>query len=133
MKQKLLILVTLGLVALGCGGSGGGTPAGPSPFAGTWAGTFAIPSLGDSGTSNITIASDGTVAGTGHNTTENLDFNINGSITSPGTVSVTISGGATGAGSGTWAIAQNGNLGGSLNVTKSSGQGYTANYTFMKQ
>jgi hypothetical protein len=79
------ILLLLSFALVGCGG-GGATTVANSPFAGTYIGTFTV-SDGEAGTANLTAATNGTIAGTIHNTTLVADGSISGNIQNNGTVS----------------------------------------------
>jgi hypothetical protein len=57
----LLIAVIVGLA--GCGGNNGGF-RGPTPFTGSYSGTWSVPSGADIGTMTLTIADDATMVGT---------------------------------------------------------------------
>lgn len=61
MKHKLASIVAFAaLLAIGCGGGGVTTP---SPFAGTYNGTWSSTALNDSGTVSVTVLSDGDATG----------------------------------------------------------------------
>ena len=111
----------------GCGGGGGNdnnssTPTN-SPFVGNYIGTFNTTNP-QSGTLNVTVATNGMLTGSGHNNTVGQNETISGSITNVGAVNVnftypTFSASA----SGTVAVASNGHLAGTL--TQSGGSSVT--------
>lgn len=100
--KRPVILAALAVLLSGCGGGGGSST--PSPFAGTWFGAYVIPASAQSGVANVTVASNGTVSGTGRNTSLGADFTINGTISNAGVVKGTISGDLTGSLNGTLRI-----------------------------
>lgn len=113
--MKRILLLGILVAAAGCGGSGVSTP---SPFAGTWNGSW---TANDVGTGSITVATNGAVTGTLHDTTANADGTVTGSISNAGTISgvVHYSGVPNTTLTGTMAIAGNGHLTG--NLTQSDG------------
>ena len=119
---------SLGAFALaGCGGGGGNDNSSPtttnSPFAGTYVGTFRTTNP-QSGTLNVTVASNGTLTGSGHNDTIGQNETISGSVTNAGATSVTFTYPTFSASAnGTVAVASNGHLDGTL--TQSSGGSVT--------
>lgn len=134
MNRRRLICLAAPLAALfllsGCGGGGGGGGSSlPSPFAGTWVGTWDAPSLSDDGTASITVATNGKVTGTTHDNGTDEDGTLSGSINNSGV----FSGKAVYAGSpainlnGTLGINGSGHLTG--NVTQSQGS-FSAPLTF---
>ena len=130
MKRNIILGVILALsvtVITGCGGGGGSNDNSPaatnSPFAGSYLGTFSTTNP-QSGTLNVTVGSNGTLTGTGHNNTAGQDETISGSVTNAGTGSVTFTYPTFSASaSGTVAFASNGHLVGTL--TQSSGGSVT--------
>ena len=129
MKRTALLVALITICA--CGGGGNAIPT-PSPFAGTWAGTYATPSVAQNGTATITISIDGTVAGSGHNNTTGNNFTMAGAITNGGVVAGSLGGGLTGTLNGTLAIAGNGHLTGSIIQTVGA-QSATSNFDLTKQ
>lgn len=113
MKKRIALLFLV-CFAFGCGGGGGSST--PSPFQGTWIGTWDSPSAGANGTANITIALNGQVTGTVHDNVANADGTVTGSISNSGNVNAQVqyppnpSNQLTGA----LSIAQNGHLTGNL-------------------
>ena len=83
--KNFLILVCVGLALTGCGGGGGGSVV-PSPFAGTFSGTFTT-SSGQNGTANMTVSSSGNMVGTIHNNTVSADGTVSGHIDNAGNAS----------------------------------------------
>lgn len=73
--RKLLALSSLVLV-VACGGGGGGTVGAPTPFTGSWAGTWNSQSLGQSGNMSLVVANDGHVTGQSSNTTTGLSGGV---------------------------------------------------------
>jgi len=121
-----IVALSIPLIA-GCGGGGGTDNSSPaqtnSPFAGNYVGTFNTTNP-QSGTLNVTVGSNGTLTGTGHNNTTGQDETISGSVTNVGTGSVTFTYPTFSASaSGTVAFASNGHLDGTL--TQSSGGSVT--------
>ncbi|HLK17059.1 MAG TPA: hypothetical protein VKT78_19800 [Fimbriimonadaceae bacterium] len=98
------------LSSAGCGGSGGSST--PSPFAGTWVGTWNAPSIPDSGTTNVTIDTNGQITGSTHDNNSGTNGTFTGSITNAGALSATVSypGTANSSVTGTGSIASNGHL-----------------------
>lgn len=118
MRQKWFgtacIVMALWMLA-GCGG-GSSTP---SPFAGTWSGTFTSPANGNisaqNGTVQVTIATNGATTGIVDNLTTNANATVSGSIANTGTANFTYTyPGATYTASGTVAINGQGQLTGIL-------------------
>jgi hypothetical protein len=128
--MKLAIAFILMAVSLwGCGGGGGGGSSTPSPFAGTFDGTWTA--TGDSGTAHLTIANSGNVAGSTHSTALDEDGSVSGHISSNGNVSGTYSYPSTGNinVSGTLVLSNGGNtLSGSI-----TGSGVTTNFILARQ
>ncbi len=126
MRSGLVIAVlVLAFAVTGCGGGGGGssTPATSSPFAGNYVGTFST-SNSQSGTLNVTVATNGTLTGSGHNNTIGQDETASGSVTNAGAANVTFTYPSFSASvSGTVAFASNGHLDGTL--AQSSGGSVT--------
>ncbi len=119
---------SLGAVVLaGCGGGGGNndsssTPTN-SPFAGNYVGTFNTTNP-QSGTLNVTVATNGTLTGSGHNNTSGQDETVSGSINNAGTVNVTFTYPTFSASaSGIVAATSNGHIAGTL--TQSGGGSVT--------
>jgi hypothetical protein len=72
------------------------------------------------------------VTGTGHNNTQNFDFQVVGTLDNGGNIQGTISGGTAGTLSGTLAIAQDGHLKGT--VIQTQGQNtISLNFDLVKQ
>jgi hypothetical protein len=120
MRQIVRLVGLLGIFALvavvGCGGgnSGNGGNAGPSPFGGTWIGTWA--DAVQSGTLNVTVVQDGTITGTVVNNTLGITGTVGGSTTNAGVVTSTYNypGRPIIQANGNVAIAQNGHWTGSV-------------------
>lgn len=135
MKRSLCFLLLVPVFIVGCGGGGGGAVAvTPSTFAGSWAGTWTSASLGQNGTSTITVASDGTVAGTVHNNTSNSNGTIAGSIDNSGNVtgSAQYPGQAATSLSGTLTLNGQGHLAGNL-IQNVGGTNHGITYDLIKQ
>jgi ABC-type oligopeptide transport system substrate-binding subunit len=131
LKKHLTIAVGVAsltaLALAGCGGSGSNDNNSPattnSLFAGTYVGTFNTTNP-QSGTVNVTVGSNGTLTGSGHNSTTGQDETISGSVTNAGTLSITFTYPTLSASaSGTVAVASNGHLDGTL--TQSTGGSVT--------
>ncbi len=74
----------------GCGG--GGTPAEMnSPFQGHYVGTFADTTAAQNGTLDVTVASNGAITGTSHNSSIAVDSTASGSVDNNGNTGVTLS------------------------------------------
>ncbi|MCA1596125.1 MAG: hypothetical protein LC772_06840 [Chloroflexi bacterium] len=117
----------------GCGG-GGSTPAiTNSPFAGHYVGTFNDTTAGQSGTLNITVAADGTIAGTSDNTTAGVNSTITGSVSNAGTDTLvfTFPGGQETA-SGTVAFDSQGHLAGNESL-RYNGNTDSATFNLVRQ
>jgi hypothetical protein len=84
--RKYLVALAL-TVLVGCGGGGSSTP---NPFAGQFIGTWTAPSIPDTGTANVTVASNGSVAGTSHDNGANADGSIVGTINANGNFNGTV-------------------------------------------
>lgn len=82
--QILTLLVLLLLAAAGCGGSL------LSPFAGTYSGNWTQASPSDSGTATVFVLPGGSLSGTLHDTGNNADYTVNGSISDTGVVNATL-------------------------------------------
>lgn len=102
MKKRLIPLGLLILLTIGCAGSGGTST--PSPFAGSWDGTWT--GGGEVGTASPTITTGGSVAGEVTNATQGWTGSIQGTISNSGSFSgsVTYNGIGTFAASGTLAL-----------------------------
>ncbi|MGI4790061.1 MAG: hypothetical protein ACRYFS_14565 [Janthinobacterium lividum] len=129
-RQMTTAAIGASLIALflaGCGGGGGNdstpTVATNSPFAGTYIGTFTTTNP-QSGTLNVTVATNGTLTGSGENTTVNEAETISGTVANSGSASVTfVYPTFTATASGTVAFSSNGHLDGTL--TQSTGGSVT--------
>ena len=130
-KGLVLVIASASLAALMLAGCGGGSSnnngSAPvitnSPFAGTYIGTFSTTNP-QSGTLNVTVGTNGTLTGSGQNTTIGQAETISGSISNSGATSVTFTYPSFSASaSGTVAVAANGHLDGTL--TQSSGGSVT--------
>ncbi len=98
----VLVAAFFALILAGCGGGGGGSS---SPWMGRWTGTWGDIDNGDSGTADITIASDGDMTGTVVNDTQSKTATITGHISTNGAATYTWSYPSetyTGAGTGLW-------------------------------
>lgn len=130
-RERQTVGVAMALLAsialAGCGGGGGNDNNSPvitnSPFTGTYIGTFSTTNP-QSGTLNVTAASDGSLTGSGHNNTVGQDETISGSVTNAGSANITFKYPSfTASANGTVAFAGNGHLTGTL--TQSSGASVT--------
>lgn len=117
MRQTLCAVLLLPLLA-GCGGSSGG-PSAISPFKGHWVGNYTS-DISQSGTANLTVGNDGSVTGTGHNTTSNFDFDVAGTVQDSGHLTGDFSGGMTARIDGDVAVANNGHLTGTVHQMNGS-------------
>lgn len=119
---QLLILIATAFVLASCWGSGA---AAPSPFQGTFAGTWT--STGPNmGTANVTITVGGGFTGTEVDTTTNVQGSVTGTLQNNGTFAGTVvpQGGNPVNASGNFQISQDGNT---LSGVLTYGG---ANYTF---
>ena len=131
LEKRLTAVIAVASLSIfaqaGCGGGGGNdnsssTPTN-SPFAGSYIGTFNTTNP-QSGTLNVTVATNGTLTGSGHNNTVGQDETISGTITNVGAVNVTFTYPTFSASaSGTVAVASNGHLAGTF--TQSGGGSVT--------
>lgn len=71
------------VACIGCAG-GGGSSSAPSQFAGTWSGTWTSPTLGQNGTTNLTVGTNGLVTGTMFNQQTGDTGTLTGLIRSTG-------------------------------------------------
>jgi hypothetical protein len=129
MMKRIALFATL-MTLLACGGSGITLP---NIYAGTWSGTYSVVQSTQVGTVNISIGNDGSVSGTGVNTTLGKNFTVNGTIDNAGDISGTLGGGLSGTLSGKLGFAVNGHLTGSINQTISGGGTFASNYDLTKQ
>lgn len=112
-------VASLAAIALtGCGGGGGIDNSSPvvtnSPFAGNYVGTFTT-SNSQSGTVNVTVATNGGFTGSGYNSTIGQSETNSGSITNAGILTASFAYPSTAATvSGAVAFASNGHLDGTL-------------------
>lgn len=86
------LLICCALMAIGCGGSGGGSG---SPlegnYTGTWGGVFGqIPPPGDSGTLNLTVSESGVVTGSCLNSGSSETGTVTGTIKANGDVQMDV-------------------------------------------
>lgn len=72
------------LVILACGGGGNEALITDSPFAGQWQGTWNSAGLAQSGTSSVSIGTNGNAVGTTHNNQTNGDGTLTGTVTNAG-------------------------------------------------
>lgn len=98
---------------------------------GNWSGSYSLTTTNDVGTSAIQVAQDGSFTGNGHDTSDNYDFSIVGTIKADGTVQYNLSGGITATGSGKWSIDSRGHLVGPITNVFSNGTA-SANYDLTK-
>lgn len=127
--RNFVALLSLLLVVLGCGGSGTLTH---SPFEGQWAGTWESASLGEDGTVDMTIASNGAMTGAVRDQfgdTASLSGRVNnagqvsGTVQYPGMQAVSLSG--------TLTFNQQGRLVGTFRLTaRVDGTNYTHDASF---
>ncbi|MBS1707931.1 MAG: hypothetical protein JSS65_04330 [Armatimonadetes bacterium] len=117
MRQTLCAALLFAGLA-GCGGSSGG-PSANSPFAGHWVGNYTS-DISQTGTANLTVANDGSVTGTGHNTTANFNFDVAGSVQDNGHLTGDFSGGMTAQIDGNVAVDNNGHLSGTVHQMNGS-------------
>ncbi len=88
-RNLCALLAALLTVALaGCGGSGSSSK--PSPFAGSYSGTFTDPGNNQSGTFTLSVAMNGQTTGSIQNTTTGAHGPVSGSVNNDGTVTLTI-------------------------------------------
>jgi hypothetical protein len=88
LRKWIGFLSVLALVVLaGCGGGNGGSGSGPSPFGGTWSGTWSDAT--QSGTLKVTVTEDGGMTGSIVNDTLGLNGTVSGTVQNNGDVTST--------------------------------------------
>lgn len=87
IRTLFFVILVIGLV--GCGGSGGGGNSTPSPFEGTFSGSWTTTPTSEVGTSTFTIDASGDITGTTQNTTTSNTGTVTGHINANGTTTGT--------------------------------------------
>ena len=132
--RRSIPFLALAVLAVGCGGGGGGGSSEPSPYAGTFSGPWTSTDLGQSGTTRITIATNGNVVGTIRNNTEDLDGSVSGSLSNSGSFNGTVNypGLSSSSIRGTMAFNGSGQLTGTL-IQRLDGEDYNATFTLSRE
>lgn len=87
MRIAVCVVMLLGATILaGCGGGGGSSP---SPFAGSWSGTWVDAANAQNGTLDVTIGTDGRLSGSIHNSTLGMDGTASGTVRNSGQINTT--------------------------------------------
>lgn len=122
------------LFVAGCGGTGTGTGITNSVFAGTYVGTWTN-TLSANGPGTITVAADGTFAGTLHDNVSSTDNTVDAVIDNAGNVngSIVIPGPTVYSFAGTLALNGSNQLTGTLNETNGGTLVTTVTVTLTKQ
>lgn len=80
----------MALTILACGGGSGGGDSTPNPFAGTYTGTYSIPSASNNGTMAVTVTTGGAFTGTIRDVTLSMDGTVSGTLSNSGSLDATV-------------------------------------------
>lgn len=87
MRRSLVLLT---LIVCGCGGVGNNANGLSSPFRGRFDGTWAQTDNSDSGNASVRVINAGGLSGTWHDTANNVDGTVAGSIDPHGATDLTV-------------------------------------------
>lgn len=93
---KTLLVASVAMALVGCGGNGSSIVNSPSKYGGNWSGNWTSTTLADGGVTTWTVAQDGSITGTMTLTSTGQTANCVGKVDSNGNFSVLAGFGAHG-------------------------------------